>query len=461
MDETNSLVISKTNIPGLLVLDLPVHGDSRGWFKENWQREKMVSLGLPNFQVVQNNVSFNAAVGTTRGIHAEPWEKFISVTNGSFFGAWVDLREGPTFGEVFTSSIDVNKAVFVPRGVGNSFQTLEENTTYSYLVSEHWSKESQSKYTFVNLADPTLNIDWPTPLSKATLSAADLNHPMLSEIVAIKPKKILILGAGGQLGKALALEFPDADCYARDDLDITSSTLAHEIDWSDYATVLNAAAYTNVDGAESATGRREAWNVNVHGVVNLATIALKHDLELVHFSSDYVFDGEEASHTEDERFSPLGVYGQTKAAGDAVVSLIPKHYIIRTSWVIGEGKNFIETMRELARKGVSPNVVNDQVGSITRTDDLARATRTVLMNNFEYGTYNVTSGGPAESWLDIARRVFESEGRSGSDVLGISTKEYVETKPDSASRPLSSALDSSKFQRSVINVLPFKSQDEA
>ena len=75
-------------------IDLTVHGDNRGWFKENWQREKMVALGLPDFQPVQNNISFNDEVGVTRGIHAEPWDKFVSVATGRVFGAWVDLREG-------------------------------------------------------------------------------------------------------------------------------------------------------------------------------------------------------------------------------------------------------------------------------------------------------------------------------------------------------------------------------
>ena len=90
--------IETTPIPGLLVLHVPVHGDSRGWFKENWQREKQLALGLPDFGPVQNNISFNAAPGVTRGIHAEPWDKYVSVAAGRVFGAWVDLREGPSFG---------------------------------------------------------------------------------------------------------------------------------------------------------------------------------------------------------------------------------------------------------------------------------------------------------------------------------------------------------------------------
>ncbi len=93
----------ETPIPGFLRIDLTVHGDNRGWFKENWQREKMLALGLPDFGPVQNNISFNNEVGVTRGIHAEPWDKFVSVATGRVFGAWVDLREGPSFGAVYTA----------------------------------------------------------------------------------------------------------------------------------------------------------------------------------------------------------------------------------------------------------------------------------------------------------------------------------------------------------------------
>ena len=103
---SKQLRVLPTSIPGLLIIDLPVHGDSRGWFKENWQREKMLALGLPDLGPVQNNISFNDAVGTTRGIHAEPWDKYVSVATGKVFGAWVDLREGETFGTVFTTDID-------------------------------------------------------------------------------------------------------------------------------------------------------------------------------------------------------------------------------------------------------------------------------------------------------------------------------------------------------------------
>ena len=172
--------ITETAIPGLLVLDLDVHGDNRGWFKENWQREKMLALGLPDFGPVQNNISFNNEVGVTRGIHAEPWDKFVSVATGRVFGAWVDLREGPSFGSVYTCEIDPSVAVFVPRGVGNAYQTLEPNTAYTYLVNDHWSADAQ--YTFLNLADETANVPWPIALTEAILSDKDKAHPRLADV---------------------------------------------------------------------------------------------------------------------------------------------------------------------------------------------------------------------------------------------------------------------------------------
>ena len=198
MEYGKQLSAQKTGIEGLVLLDLAVHGDNRGWFKENWQRAKMTALGIPDLRVVQNNISFNAERGVTRGIHAEPWDKFISIGSGSVFGAWVDLREGsPTFGSVFTATLDPSKAIFVPRGVGNSFQALENDTVYTYLVDAHWSAELKKTYTFVNLADPELAIEWPIPLSECELSDADRNHPMLADVVPMAPKRVLVTGCNG------------------------------------------------------------------------------------------------------------------------------------------------------------------------------------------------------------------------------------------------------------------------
>ena len=438
-----ALSTTETGIPGLVLWDLPVHGDSRGWFKENWQREKMTAAGLPDFGPVQNNISFNDAVGTTRGIHAEPWDKWVSVATGRIFGAWVDLREGPTFGAVFTAEIDPSRAIFVPRGVGNSYQTLAPDTAYSYLVNDHWSPDAE--YTFLNLADETAAIDWPIPLAEVEISAKDKAHPRLADVTPMSPKRILVLGAGGQLGRALRAEWGDAahiEYATRADLDLTSPDLADARRWRDYGLIVNAAAHTAVDAAETPEGRAQAWAANVTGVAALARVAAANGITLVHVSSDYVFDGSlDRPYTEDDAIAPLGVYGQTKAAGDAVAATVPRHYIVRTSWVIGDGKNFIRTMASLAERGVDPSVVDDQVGRLTFTDDLARAIGHLVDSGAPFGVYNVTSSGEPASWAQIAGRVFELTGHDPARVTGTSTAAYFASAASPvAPRPANSVL---------------------
>lgn len=178
------LKVTSTPIPGLFVVDLTLHGDNRGWFKENYQKEKMEAAGLPAFNIVQNNFSYNEEVGVTRGLHAEPWEKFISVANGSVLGAWVDLRKGDSFGKTFSIEITPDVAVFVPRGVANGYQTLEEKVTYTYLVNAHWAPEA--KYTFVNLFDPEVGIEWPIARESAIVSEKDELHPLLKDVIPME-----------------------------------------------------------------------------------------------------------------------------------------------------------------------------------------------------------------------------------------------------------------------------------
>ncbi|CAM3342922.1 sugar nucleotide-binding protein [Mycobacterium frederiksbergense] len=438
-----------TPIPGLVIWELPLHGDNRGWFKENWQREKMVAAGLPDFGPVQNNVSFNAAVGTTRGIHAEPWDKFISLASGRIFGAWVDLRSGPTFGEVFTGEIDPSRAVYVPRGVGNAFQTLEPSTAYTYLVNDHYSPDAS--YTYLNLADETVAIEWPIALTNVELSEKDRGHPRLADVTPIPQRKTLVLGAGGQLGRALREIYSSAshvEFAERSQLEIGGADLDTARSWRNYDVIVNAAAYTAVDGAETSEGRRQAWDANVIGVAALVRVAAKYHITLVHVSSDYVFDGTAARpYREDDPVAPLGVYGQTKAAADQIVATLPRHFIVRTSWVIGDGSNFVSTMLALAGRGVDPSVVNDQRGRLTFTTELAGAISHLIETGAPYGTYNVTGSGQVSSWADIARRTFALNGQDPARITDVSTAEYSATAANLvAPRPHNSVLDLAKIE---------------
>jgi dTDP-4-dehydrorhamnose 3,5-epimerase len=431
--------VETTPIPGLLVLRLEVHRDDRGWFKENWQRERMVEAGLPDFGPVQNNMSLNAQRGVTRGIHAEPWDKLVSVAIGKVFAAWVDLRPGDHFGTTFWTEVDENVAVFVPRGVGNAYQALVDGTVYSYLVNDHYAPGTT--YPALDLADESCAIPWPIPLEEAEASEKDRTNPRLADVTPMPPRRTLVTGCRGQLGRALAREFPDATLVDLDELDLTDTKALQAWPWQEYGTVINAAAYTAVDRAETPEGRADAWAANAAAPAALASIAARRGLTLVHYSTDYVLDGADVpgGHTEDEPFAPLGVYGQTKAAGDIAVSTAPRHYVLRTSWVIGEGHNFVRTMHELAVNGVDPSVVGDQVGRLTFTDELARATRHLLDTGAAYGTYNVTNGGTPRSWADYARRVFELTGHDPSRVSTVTTEEYAAGKALSP-RPLNGTL---------------------
>lgn len=430
-------------VPGMVVVRLDVHEDHRGWFKENWQRDKMTALGLPDFGPVQHNLAYNGRRGTTRGVHAEPWDKLVSVATGRAFGAWVDLREGPTYGASFHLELDPTVAVFVPRGVGNSYQTLEDATAYSYLINDHWTPGRA--YDALDLADPTVAIPWPIPLAEADLSDKDRHNPTLSEVTPVPRRRPLVVGGAGQLGKALRAEFPDAVAVDRAGLDLTDPAAVAGWPWRDHDVVLNAAGYTAVDAAETAEGRRAAWAANAVAPALLARAAREHGLTLVHYSTDYVFDGTHPEHAEDETPTPLGVYGQSKAAGELAVAAAPRHYLLRTSWLVGDGPNFVRTMQRLAAGGDCPDVVADQVGRLTFADELARATRHLLGSQAAFGTYHVTNGGPPTSWADVAREVFRLSGRDADDVTPVSTEDYSHGRAV-APRPLNGTLSLARLR---------------
>lgn len=441
---SKDLKVTESQIPGLYVIDLPVYGDNRGWFKENFQADKLTAAGLPYFRPVQNNISFNVDVGTIRGFHAEPWEKYVSVATGRVFAAWVDLRLGQSFGQVFSMEIDPSIAVFIPKGVANAFQALETNTAYTYLVSKHW--DANAKYSFVNLADESLGVNWPIPLEDSAISDKDRNHPFLKEVEPVQIEKLLVIGSSGQLAKSLRKVFPHATFVSRNDFDLTEGSSPLPSNFGSYQWVINAAAFTNVDTAESASGLKQAWATNVHGLARLVEACKKEGVRLVHVSSDYVFDGESSSaYKEEDAMCPLGVYGQTKAAGDVLVATLDRHLIIRTSWVVGEGKNFVSTMKRLAAESKPVTVVQDQVGRLTFSDDLARAIEQLVQREAS-GTFNISNSGPATSWYQIARKIYELEGRDAALVKPVTTAEYFAENSNVSKRPKFSVLSLNKLE---------------
>jgi dTDP-4-dehydrorhamnose reductase len=267
-------------------------------------------------------------------------------------------------------------------------------------------------------------------------------------------KNLFIIGRNGQLGRALVEKYPKATATSREQLDITDMGQLKAIDWSKHDVIINAAAYVNADHSETDEGREITWRANAVGPRNLAKIAIENDLHLIHISSEYVFDGAKSNHDEDELFTPLSVYGQAKSAGDIAVSIIPKHHILRTSWVVGDGHNFVKTMKKLAEIRFNPKVVNDQYGRLTFVSELVRAVDFILKNDVEYGTYNLSNSGKIKSWADIAADVFEIAGHDRNRVSPITTEEYKIDKHPFAPRPQNSDMDLSKIQAAG-----FESQD--
>jgi dTDP-4-dehydrorhamnose reductase len=258
---------------------------------------------------------------------------------------------------------------------------------------------------------------------------------------------LFIIGANGQIGTALRAQYPGARFADAAELDITDRKAVEGFDWSNTKCIINAAAYTNVDGAETEEGRRAAWAINADATANLVAVAAQHDAVLVHISTDYVFDGTIEMHNEDEGFAPLGVYAQTKAAADIAVSLAPKYYIIRTSWVMGSGNNFVRSIYGLGPKNISPNVVADQFGRPTFTDEIVRGIDHLLTTESPFGTYNLSNSGDVVNWADIARQVYEFAGytEQGLSVGDTTAEEYFAGKVSSP-RPVHSGLNLAKIE---------------
>ena len=261
--------------------------------------------------------------------------------------------------------------------------------------------------------------------------------------------RILIPGANGMLGHALTavlskqhkligLDLPDLDIT---DLSAVRSAIStHHPDL-----LINAAAYTDVDGCESNSDL--AFSVNAMGPHNLALVCKELDIPLVHISTDYIFDGKSpVPYKESDKPNPQSIYGESKLQGEQYVrELTDKHCIIRTSWLYGEhGKNFVATMLRLAAERDEFGVVNDQVGSPTYTVDLAKAI-SELITETAYGAYHITNSGSC-TWYEFTREIFRQAGIEGVKVKPITTEVLKRPAP----RPKYSVLDNSKWIASGI-----------
>lgn len=255
--------------------------------------------------------------------------------------------------------------------------------------------------------------------------------------------RALIIGSGGMLATDLEAVLLEAGHEVRpltiDDLDITDRLAVDVLiaSWAALGTgvVFNCAAYTNVDGAEA--DERTAHLINAVGPENLALACAAHGVDLVHLSTDYVFPGDATSpYAVDAPTGPQSAYGRTKLAGEqAVRTLCPRSYVVRTAWLYGAGgNNFVKAMARLERDRETLSVVDDQRGSPTWSRDLATALMTLAQTR-AYGTYHATNNGDT-TWCGFARAVFEELGADASRVQPCTTADF----PRPARRPAYSVL---------------------
>ena len=255
------------------------------------------------------------------------------------------------------------------------------------------------------------------------------------------PRKILVTGANGQLGRALQRVLKNAEFCTHAEFDITHPP---QRQWKQYEAIINCAAYNDVNGAEN--DRAAAWAVNAAAPAKLARIAAENQLTFVHISSDYIFDGTKQLHTEDEIPSPLSTYGASKAAGEIAAQTAPQHYVVRTSWVFGDGQNFISTMRRLAEADKEPKVIYDQRGRPTFAEDLAKGIAHLLRIRPEYGIYNISNSGDTVGRDEMAMSVFIGLGHDPAEVTPVSTEQYREIAGPEAPRPKESTLSLDKIE---------------
>lgn len=267
-------------------------------------------------------------------------------------------------------------------------------------------------------------------------------------------KKIIVTGSNGQLGRAINTLYGNDTDYELintdfgipqiTDLDITDLDsvirLCREV--KPYA-IINCAAHTNVDACEVQIDA--AHRINAIGPRNLAIAASETGAKLVHISTDYVFAGDGSKpYTEFDSPAPKAMYGITKLAGENFVKQFADHFfIIRTAWLYGDGKNFVGTMLRLAENHNNITVVNDQVGSPTSADELAKAVKSLIPTE-NYGLFHGTCEGQC-SWADFAKEIFRLAGKD-TVVTPVTSKQYKEMNPASADRPHYSVLENYMFK---------------
>lgn len=263
--------------------------------------------------------------------------------------------------------------------------------------------------------------------------------------------RVLVLGSEGQLGSELRRVLVEHDMTPARHDEVDIAQIARVIDFARHArpdVIVNAAGYTDVDGCEK--NKETAFLVNAIGARNAAIAARKVEADLIHISTDYVFDGnKEEPYLESDSAQPLNIYGWSKLLGERMVmEQNPQTFILRVAWLYGSvGRNFVKTMLALDKDKEELNVVEDQMGTPTFAGDVARQIK-LLMDTESYGLYHCTSQGCC-TWYEFAREIFRLAGIPVR-VIPVTSAEY----PRPARRPAFSVLDNLMLRVKGLDIMP-------
>jgi dTDP-4-dehydrorhamnose reductase/dTDP-4-dehydrorhamnose 3,5-epimerase len=462
--------VSATELDGIKVIEARVFGDDRGFFFESWNARDFEAAGF-RATFVQDNHS-GSRRGVLRGLHYQVEHaqgKLVRVAVGEVFDVVVDLRRSsPTFGRSFgtTLSAQNRKMLWVPPGFAHGFLTLSDHADFLYKTTDYWYPHHERTLLW---NDPALGIAWPlsgTPILTAKDAAGNVARASRRLPVARLPDNsrasmgraaILVTGADGQVGRELTrLLASSGDVVAADRkmLDLADpDAIVAAVRGVQPALIVNAGAYTAVDRAESEPEVARAVNSRAPRI--LAEESKRASAVLVHYSTDYVFDGKRtAPYTEDAPTAPLNVYGQTKLEGEqAIAAAGARAIVLRTSWVYGlTGKNFLLTMRKLAAERDELRIVSDQTGVPNWSRTLAASTARIVAAGLDAlgersGLYHLSCSGEA-SWYEFARAILGDPAKPR--IVPVTTADY----PTPARRPAYGVLDTSRFDSTFGFALP-------
>lgn len=403
-------------------------GDERGYYSPFFVDKE----GATSIKGVVQGARSKSSKGVLRGMHFQevPYDqaKLVECLSGAVLDVAYDLRkDSPTYKKYVAVELtpENGRQLFIPKGFAHGFVALKDNTLFQYLVDSDYRPELENGFSVFDIPELVEEIKeyGVEPIvsekDKARGHVDDLETNFYTHY------RYLVTGVKGQLGYEIVKELNNRGIYDIIAVDSDTMDLTNEREVSkiieDYKpdVIFNCAAYTAVDKAE--VDSTLAYDVNVKGTKYLINSARKVGSKVIQISSDYVFDGtKEGLYTTEDKVNPLNVYGKTKALCEDITLNYDKSFVVRTCGVFGiNGKNFVRTMRELAKTHRELRVVNDQIMSPTSAKDLA-CLLVDMSNTEKYGLYHATNTGFC-SWAEFAAYAIKD---LDCEIIPVTTEEY-------------------------------------